>query len=153
MSEHIRSFANVDDLLAYLNDSRANAVAAMKSNPSLVRLCNSSDTLYFKREIVQDGPWWPERYTIYGEVPSLAATLDRERRYYPREMDPASEDAAEFAAISERMTAARTEEGYLYGEWYSTVVPGGEPGSHHVTALTLINADEFNAAKANGWTA
>lgn len=40
---------------------------------------------------------------------------------------------------------------YRYGMWYSSVEPGGEEGSAHLSDLWPISAADFEMAKASGW--
>jgi hypothetical protein len=44
------------------------------------------------------------------------------------------------------------QRGYRFGWHFSTVEPDGELGSTHVSTMRKITREEFEAAKARGWT-
>lgn len=44
------------------------------------------------------------------------------------------------------------ERGYRFGKWYSVVCPEGELGDAHISTLWPIRKEDFDHAKANGWS-
>jgi hypothetical protein len=91
------------------------------------------------------GDHWARRFediVIFGRVMSLDELEQMERNLGCDEEEIASE---------REMISDSHERGYRFGYCYSVVEPEGELGSTHISVMTKITAEEFQAAKEHGW--
>jgi hypothetical protein len=54
-------------------------------------------------------------------------------------------------AEDQQPLADAEQRGYIMGEWFSTISPEGELGTHHASGLNTIPEHEFNQAWKRGW--
>lgn len=129
------SFDNIEDAFAAM---AAREDAANERTTDEQRAIGYGD--YFTRV------WetWGDRLVIYGYIFTRDEFIKEER--------DAGSPEAELAWTLERMDSSYAR-GYRFGWCYSEVEPDGELGSTHVsTMLRKITREEFEAAKARGWT-
>lgn len=136
-----QSFGSFEEMTAYMAKQEGSANA--KLAPEQIALRDDVDNpRYWMR-------WYPEmRIFIFGHAFSAQQMRDIEKGYYNLS-DPGEQ--AEFEHTMESKADSRRR-GYLWGRAYSEIEVEGELGSTHVYNAWPITVEQFEAAKAAGWS-
>jgi len=118
----IRAFSSLDEMFAALDADQEVATEVAKTHPVKIEDLRHGD--FFASPRPDHG------VVVYGEV---------------------WEHSEDYPEDNEHIQESR-DGGYVYGRCYSPIVPEGEIGSTHITRVgAKITAEEFEAAKANGF--
>jgi hypothetical protein len=127
------SFDTVESLLEYVQNIRARAQESLKD--SRYQSTDFPNGTYFFN--------WAA-YESHG-ILVFGCVME------PQPPDPEDEEAREDYEAEVEYDRDNRSVGYVFGRFFSIVVPNGELGSVHVTRLVPVSKDIFERARANGW--
>lgn len=84
-----------------------------------------------------------EELILWGDCPEYRDVLESDRML--------GAQLPQLAGLRRRLEDA-ARRGWLYGRWYSMIVPEGEWGAvHRALIVSLVSSDTFIDARFNGW--